>query len=181
MRYSAAVVGPEQLFVVTTRSRLKGWWRFPQMMWGTLKVRRQLREDGQVEVGPWKGLSMGQPEPAYERPALDPAKAAALRNALRRLRRLAERDENLLRAVVGVGTPEEVYLLALWSTRAGAERLLASPGFARLARRFPELWAKQWLPENEFGHWDGVRLRQTRDRYSIAVPKVAMDVANPHS
>ena len=286
------VAPPEQLFAVTTRSRLKGPWRFPQMMYATLRVRRQLREDGQVvrfasvvagpsefwtitiwrtrhdmqefmrtgahddimwlfsrwlksfwlmrwrpsprEVGQWKGLHLAQPEPSDARPALEGARAEALRNALdhlprlkaataadgsvgydstpyarrrraevggaggvvihvrtspwrtfeavvtlRRLRQWAEADQDMLRGVVGIGKPGEIYLLALWATREGADRLLDSPEFAALGRRFPKLWANEWMPENEFGHWDGVRLRQARERYGIAVPKIAMDVARP--
>ncbi|MEO6121919.1 MAG: hypothetical protein ABIW46_02530, partial [Acidimicrobiales bacterium] len=38
----------DQLFAVTTRSRLKGPWRFPQMMYATLRVRKQLRGSGDV-------------------------------------------------------------------------------------------------------------------------------------
>jgi len=284
------VAAPDQLFAVTTRSRLKGPWRFPQMMYATLRVRRQLRETGDVvrfasviagpsefwtitiwrtrhdmqefmrtgahddimwefsrwlrsfwlmrwrpgprEVGDWRGLSMAQDEPAYEKPPMEPVKAEALRNALdhlprlkaataadgsvtyestpyarrrraevggsggvvvhlkttalrtpeavlalRALRRRGEASEDWLRGVVGIGKPGEVYLLAVWSTREGPQRLLDSPSFAALQRRFPGGWANEWLPENEFGHWDGVRLRKARERYSIAVPRIAMDVA----
>ncbi|MGH9158226.1 MAG: hypothetical protein ACRD1K_20855 [Acidimicrobiales bacterium] len=281
----------DQLFAVTTRSRLKGFWRFPQMMYATLRVRKQLRRSGDVvrfasviagpsefwtitvwrtrhdmqefmrsgahdeimwafsrwlrsfwlmrwrpgpqEVGSWRGLALAQPVPAYERPAMEPVKAAALRNALdhlprlkaataadgsvtyestpyarrrraevgaaggivvhlktspmrtieavlalRSLRRLGEGDDDWLRGVVGVGRPGEIYLLAVWATRDGPQRLLSSAAFDALQRRFPSaVWANEWLPENEFGHWDGVRLRQARGRYSIAVPRIAMDVA----
>ena len=30
-----------------------------------------------------------------------------------------------------------------------------------------------WVPENEFGNWDGVRLRRGRDRFAIRVPDEA--------
>jgi len=97
--------------------------------------------------------------------------------ALRALRRAGE-GHDWLRGVVGVGKPGEIYLLAVWATRDGPRRLLSSPAFGSLQRRFPTgLWANEWLPENEFGHWDGVRLRKARERYSIAVPRIAMDVA----
>ena len=286
----------QQLFTVTTRSRLKGFWRFPQMMYATIRVRRQLRESGEVvrfasviagpsefwtitvwrsrhdmqefmrtgahddimwqfsrwlksfwlmrwrpgprEVGSWRGLEMARGEPAYERPSMEPVKAEALRNALdhfprlkaataadgsvtydstpyarrrraevggaggmvvhisttpqrtveavlalRSLRRRGERDEDWLRGVVGISKPGQIYLLALWATRAGPERTLSSAAFEALQRRFPgACWANEWIPENEFGHWDGIRLRRARERYSIAVPRIAMDVAGdtPH-
>jgi len=38
----------ENLFTVTTRSKLRGPWFFPQMMIASLRVRRQLRRDTQV-------------------------------------------------------------------------------------------------------------------------------------
>ena len=98
--------------------------------------------------------------------------------ALRRLRRQAERDPEFLRGVVGVGRPGEVYLLAIWADRAGAMRLLESPRCTELARRWPDgYWANEWIPENEFGHWDGVRLRRARQRYAIPVPRAALDAA----
>lgn len=283
---------PDQYFAVTTRSRLKGPWRFPQMMYATLRVRKQLRAGGDVvrfasviagpsefwtitvwrtrhdmqefmrtgahddimwefsrwlrsfwlmrwrpgpqEIGTWKGMAMARGEPAYERPPMEPVRAEALRNALdhlprlkaataadgsvgyestpyarrrraevggsggvvihvttsawrtaeavlalRSVRRAGERSEAWLRGVVGVGTPGAVYLLAVWSSREGPHELLASAEFASLQERFADCWANEWLPENEFGHWDGVRLRNAKDRYSIAVPRIAMDLARP--
>jgi hypothetical protein len=44
----------------------------------------------------------------------------------------------------------------------------------KLTERYPGTWANEWLPENEFGHWDGLRLRRTRARYAIQMPKAAM-------
>ena len=35
---------------------------------------------------------------------------------------------------------------------------------------------REWLPENEFGHWDGLRLRRTRSRYAIHMPQAALDL-----
>jgi hypothetical protein len=281
----------EQLFAVTTRSRLKGPWLFPSMMAASLKVRRQLRAGGDVvqwasivagpsefwtitiwrtrhdmhefmrsgahdevmwsfskllrsfwlmrwrpgpyEVGRWKGVTMAQSEPAYERPPMDAPQADALQKALdhlpklkaataadgsvsyestpyarrrreevggaggvvihvrtsprqtievvramRALRAEAERDRDFLRAVVGVGRPGEVYFLGIWAERAGGMRLLESARCTQLERRWPEgYWANEWIPENEFGHWDGVRLRRARQRYAIPVPKAALDAA----
>ncbi len=68
----------------------------------------------------------------------------------------------------------------MWRERAGAQRLLRSPLLEEAARRWPDgLWANEWLPENEFGHWDGMRLRRARSRYTIQVPKAALDLAEP--
>jgi quinol monooxygenase YgiN len=96
--------------------------------------------------------------------------------ALRALAREAQGDPDYLNAVVGVSRPGQVYLLSVWRDRAGTRRMLRSPQVAKLRARFPGLWANEWLPENEFGHWDGLRLRRTRARYAIQMPKAAMDL-----
>jgi hypothetical protein len=277
----------EQLFAFTTRSRLKGPWFFPHMLYATMRVRRQLKRTGDVvrwasiiagptefwtisiwtsrhdmhefmrsgahddimwffskwltsfwlmrwrpgpeEAGEWKGLTMGRPEPAYQ--ATDGPRPEALEKALehlpklrsamsvdgavcyettpyarrrraevkgagggvvhvstspggtvgaylalRRLNEEAGGDPDYLKGVVGVSRPGQVYLLSVWRDRAGTRRMLRSPQLAKLCARYPGTWANEWLPENEFGHWDGLRLRRTRTRYSIQMPKAAMDL-----
>jgi len=283
----AAAMPTEQLFAVTTRSRLKGPWFFPHMLIATLRVRGQLKRTGDVvrwasiiagptefwtitiwhsrhdmhefmrsgahddimwmfskwlqsfwlmrwrpgpeELGRWKGLTMGRPEPAYQ--ATDGPKPEALEKALehlpklrsamgvdgavsydttpyarrrraevkgagggvvhvktsplrtieafialRRLEREARGDPDYLKGVVGISRPGQVYLLSIWRDRAGTRRMLRSPQVRKLNERFPGGWANEWLPENEFGHWDGLRLRRTRSRYSIQMPKAALEL-----
>ena len=281
---------PDELFAVTTRSRLKGPWRFPEMLYATLKVRRQLAGTGVVqwasvvagpsefwtitvwrsrhdmqefmrsgahddimwsfskllksfwlmrwrpgpyEIGTWKGQPMAQPEPAYERPPPETAQEEALQmaldhlpklkaavaadgsigyesspyarrsraevggaggvvvhlatpareslqayQALRSLWRRAQSDPEYLRGVVGVGKPGQTYLLCMWSDRVGSRRFLTSPELEAVTRRWPDgAWANEWLPENEFGHWDGLRLRHENRRYAIPVPQAARQAA----
>ena len=109
-----------------------------------------------------------------------PAETLSALRALYRLRGEARRHGDLVRSAVGVGRPGEVYLLAVWRDRPGAQRLLASPQLEDISSRWGDgAWANEWLPENEFGHWDGVRLRRTRSRYSINVPKAALEMAEP--
>lgn len=97
--------------------------------------------------------------------------------ALRRLgslRRQAEAEESCLRVVVGISRPGEVYLMAVWRDREGPRRLLESPALGALADRWPDgCWANEWIPENEFGHWDGMRLRRSRQRSAIRMPAAA--------
>lgn len=277
----------EKLYAFTTRSRLKGPWFFPHMLYATMRVRRQLERTGDVvgwasiiagptefwtitvwnsrqdmhefmrsgahddimwffskwlrsfwlmrwrpgpeEIGRWKGLTMGRPEPAYQ--STDGPKPEALEKALehlpklrsamsvdgevtydttpyarrrraevkgagggvvhirtsplatfgaylalRRLEAEARGDLDYLRGVVGISRPGQVYLLSIWRDRAGTRRMLRSPQLRKLRQRFPGTWANEWLPENEFGHWDGLRLRRTRARYAIQMPKAAMDL-----
>ena len=96
--------------------------------------------------------------------------------ALRRLEEEARGDPDYLKGVVGVSRPGQVYLLSIWRDRAGTRRMLRSPQVRKLVERYPRTWANEWLPENEVGHWDGLRLRRTRARYSIQMPKAALDL-----
>ncbi len=282
----------DTLFTVTTRSRLRGPWFFPQMMFASMRVRRQLRRDtqvvrwasivaspsefwtitvwrtrhdmqefmrsgahdeimwlfskwlrsfwlmrwrpGPVEAGEWKGLTMAQGEPDYPEARGNGQRDALLEKALEHLPKLksamnaegvlgydttvfarrrraevggaggavvhihttpggsvrayrdlkaltreSEGDDALLRAVVGVSRPGDVYMLSVWRDRDGVKRMLMSPQAKALASRWPGYWVAEWIPENEFGHWDGLRLRRARTKYSINVPQVALDVAEP--
>jgi hypothetical protein len=51
---------PEKLFAVTTRSRLRGWWYFPHMLIGTLRIRRQLKHSSNVVS--WASIIAGPTE-----------------------------------------------------------------------------------------------------------------------
>lgn len=277
----------EKLYAFTTRSRLKGPWFFPHMLYATLRVRGQLKGTGDVvewasiiasptefwtitiwnsrhdmqefmrsgahddimwffskwlrsfwlmrwrpgpeELGQWKGRTMGRPEPAYLasegpkpealeralehlpklRSAMSPEGAVsydstpyarrrraevkgagggvvhvrtspgqtfAAYRALRALEAEARGDPDYLKGVVGISRPGQIYLLTVWRDRAGTRRMLHSPQVRKLRERFPATWANEWLPENEFGHWDGLRLRRTRTRYSIQMPQAALDL-----
>lgn len=92
-----------------------------------------------------------------------PAGALPALLALRRLARRLRADPAVLRAVIGVGRTGEVCLLALWREPDGADRLLASEELDAAGARWGDrLWAGVWLPESEFGTWDGLRLRTLR-------------------
>lgn len=98
--------------------------------------------------------------------------------ALSRLKRVAASHGDLLRAAIGVGRPGDAYLLCVFKSSDSARRLVESTVTARLARRWPEgFWANQWIPENEFGHWDGLRVRRTRTRHGLRLPPAAREAA----
>jgi hypothetical protein len=98
--------------------------------------------------------------------------------ALRRLRASLAEDGDLLRAVVGHGRSGEAYMLTIWSGAEGAHRFLDSPRLADVLARFDGAsWSNEWLPENEFGHWDGLRLRRNRNKHGLRVPKGAQKAA----
>jgi hypothetical protein len=78
-----------------------------------------------------------------------------------RLRRKLRDDPHLLGAVIGKGSGTDLYLLAVWTDGGGAQRLLHSPAAEDVEARWGgRYWAAEWLPDNEFGHWDGRRLRR---------------------
>lgn len=80
---------------------------------------------------------------------------------LRRLRRRLLDDTGLLRGVVGVGRPGEVYFLGVCFDRAGVDRVLDDPWLAGAARRWPGgFWSIALSANGEFGTWDGQRLRR---------------------
>jgi hypothetical protein len=106
-----------------------------------------------------------------------PFRRSGLR-ALRRLRDDAKHDSDLLRAVVGHGRPGEAYMLTIWRGHEAAHRFLQSPGLTGVLARFDGgSWSNEWLPENEFGHWDGLRLRRNRNKHGLRVPKGAQKAA----
>lgn len=242
VRWASVVAGPREFWTVSvwkTRHDMQEFMRsgaHEDIMW---LFSRWLNSfwlmrwrPGPLELGAWKGLSIAQPEPEYERPDATPAvgnddlqkalehlpwlKAATgsdgaacyestvsarrrraevggaggalislqgsawrtlgMWRSARRLRRQASQNDDFLRAAVGLGRPGEVYLLGVWKTRAGAQCLLESAETATAVKRWGG-WANEWLPENEFGHWDGMRLRRVRRRQAIPVPEAAMRTA----
>ena len=99
--------------------------------------------------------------------------------ALRRLKASLDRDDEMLRAIAGFGKSGDAYLLTVWGEAAGAHRFLGSPELAAVLSRWPgSSWSNEWLPENEFGHWDGLRLRRTRNEHGLRVPKAAQAAAD---
>lgn len=97
---------------------------------------------------------------ALVRIAVRPAEAPRALRSLRRLAGELRSQEDLLRVVVGVGRVGETLLLALWRVPGGPDRLLNSEWVGAARQRWGDgLWAAAWLPEHEFGTWDGLRLR----------------------
>lgn len=91
---------------------------------------------------------------------------AALRDLVR-MRRSLRFDPRLLRSVVGIGRPGEVYFLAVFAEHEEAVRFLRGHWTRSASERWGDgFWANAWVPENEFGHWDGMRVRRERRRRS---------------
>lgn len=81
-----------------------------------------------------------------------------------------------LRCAIGMSDLRSVYLLALfpseeaWSRFATSERVLA------LRTSWPDgVWSMRWDADNEFGHWDGLRLRKVKLGTAVEVPGAAKE------
>jgi len=97
---------------------------------------------------------------------------------LRRLNRDLREHPDVLRWVVGVSLPHEFYALAVLRNDEACSAFLARPEHAALTERWgDDYWVMSWQPANEFGHWDGLRLRRQRLKSSIPVPDQAARAA----
>lgn len=84
---------------------------------------------------------------------------------MRRRRRLLFHNPALLRSVIGLGSGGSCYLLSVWKTPQDAALMLDSEWAKGMQKRYGDLyWANEWVPENEFGNWDGLRLRGDQRR-----------------
>jgi ferritin-like metal-binding protein YciE len=82
---------------------------------------------------------------------------------LHRLRRALAEDPAVIRVVVGAARFRDAYLFALSSDGASLRAVLDGEWARRARERWGDrLWALEWVPENEFGHWDGMRMRSFR-------------------
>ncbi len=90
----------------------------------------------------------------------------ALRELVR-VRRSLRSDPRMLSSVVGIGRPGQVYFLGVFAEHEEAVRFLRDDWARSTAERWGDrFWAGAWLPESEFGHWDGMRVRRERRRRS---------------
>lgn len=104
-------------------------------------------------------------------------KAWEVPSGLRALRRVRDQaaGSGVRRVAVGIGRLGDCYLLALWVDSEGREAMRRSPSLQAVQQRWPSgCWINDWEPENEFGHWDGLRVRRStgRDVTPIAVPVI---------
>ncbi len=81
-----------------------------------------------------------------------------------RLRRRLRAESSLLRSAVGIGRGGEVCLLGVLADRADAARTVASTPVRHVTQRWRDAWVHEWQPDNEFGHWDGLRVRRSARR-----------------
>lgn len=81
---------------------------------------------------------------------------------MRRVRKRLEHDPQVLRHVTGVGGLHEHYALAVLRDEDACTRFLSDPFQEELHERWGDgrCWMMRWRPENEFGHWDSMRMRR---------------------
>ncbi|MGH2771763.1 MAG: antibiotic biosynthesis monooxygenase [Actinomycetota bacterium] len=92
--------------------------------------------------------------------------------AVRRLRAKLLQDTNVLRAAFGISKPRELYSLIVFRHEEAWREFQNSPMLARMRERWGDgLWTMRWEAENEFGHWDGLRLRRVKLGTAVEVPK----------
>lgn len=94
---------------------------------------------------------------------------------IRRLNRRLRDYDGPLRWVSGMANLRERYLLAVLRDEDACQQFLADPLHAELRQRWGQAyWAMAWEAANEFGHWDGFRLRQARSgKAAVTVPEDA--------
>lgn len=99
---------------------------------------------------------------------------------IRRLNRRLRHYDAALRWVSGLANPRERYLLVVLREEAACQQFLADPLHEELRQRWgPAYWAMAWEAANEFGHWDGFRLRQVASRKAaVTVPEHARHLQN---
>lgn len=114
------------------------------------------------------------PAARRHRRAVSGAAAVALRieagplhrslGAWREMQRVGRRlsaDEAVLRSVTGFSGWRDHYALAVLRDEASCTRFLADVEQQRMHERWGDrCWMMRWQPENEFGHWDTLRLRR---------------------
>ncbi|HVM15291.1 MAG TPA: antibiotic biosynthesis monooxygenase [Egibacteraceae bacterium] len=80
---------------------------------------------------------------------------------MRRVRRRLRASDAVLRSVTGFSGTRDHYALAVLRDEAACSQFLADAQQHRMHERWGDrCWMMRWQPENEFGHWDALRLRR---------------------
>lgn len=100
---------------------------------------------------------------------------------IRRVGRRLGADPSMLRSATGVSGLREYYALAVLRDEQSCARFLEEAEQQRVSERWGEhYWGMHWNPMNEFGHWDGMRMRrEALGSPSIPVPTDAARAAVP--
>lgn len=97
---------------------------------------------------------------------------------LRRIRRRVLVNEDVLRSAFGISQMNETYMLAIFRNAEAWSAFESSEEVLELRRRWPGgIWTMRWDADNEFGHWDGMRMRRIKLGSMISMPKAAKQAA----
>lgn len=97
---------------------------------------------------------------------------------LRRIRRHILTNDDVVRSAFGISRMNETYMLAVFKNAEAWTAFESSEAVLDLRRRWPEgVWTMRWDADNEFGHWDGMRMRRIKLGSMIAMPKAAKEAA----
>jgi len=92
--------------------------------------------------------------------------------SLARLHSSLNDSEDGLRSAFGVADARTFYLLAVLRNEDAWRSLQATELMDDIRRRWPAgMWTMRWDAENEFGHWDGLRLRKVKLGTKVTIPK----------
>ncbi|MFN2388978.1 MAG: antibiotic biosynthesis monooxygenase [Actinomycetota bacterium] len=106
--------------------------------------------------------------------------APVLWTKLKRLHRELLQDDDVLRCAFGLARGREGFLLALFRDKGAWTAFEGSDRVQELRRRWPKgVWTMRWDADNEFGHWDGMRLRRAKLGTMVEVPDAARAAATP--
>lgn len=90
------------------------------------------------------------------------------------LRRHLLNQDLAVRCAFGLSEPRACYLLALFRDTEAWKGFIGSQQVLDLTQRWPEgVWTMRWDADNEFGHWDGLRLRKVKLGTQVEVPHAA--------
>lgn len=90
---------------------------------------------------------------------------------IREMRTALVANEDVLRCAFGISRPRELYSLVVFRHERAWRDFQASDLLQRLRERWPDgLWTMRWEADNEFGHWDGLRLRRMKLGTKVLVP-----------
>jgi hypothetical protein len=122
----------------------------------------------------WRGMVAGAVGATIRVEVPHLLEAPQARRDVARLRRSLLTDDLAVRCAFGLSEPRACYLLALFRDEKAWNLFIGSQPIVDLRRRWPEgVWTMRWDADNEFGHWDGLRLRKVKRGTKVEVPQAA--------
>ncbi len=98
---------------------------------------------------------------------------------IRSLRSSLAQDQDVLRCAAGFSSPKQLYLLAIFRHAEAWKQFDSSSSVSALRERWPDgVWTMRWDADNEFGHWDGLRMRRVKLGTMVAVPEAAQSAVS---